>query len=104
VSVERAATSAAGGPWKTMRAAVVPGAGAQVDEPVGAGHHREVVLDDDDRLARVDQAVEQGDELRDIGQVQAAGGLVEHVHAALGAHLGRQLEPLPLAAGERREG
>ena len=31
-------------------AAVVTGAGAEVDDPVGVRHHRLVMLDDDDRL------------------------------------------------------
>ena len=37
--------------------AVVTGAGAQVDDPVGVRHHRLVVLDDDYRLASVDEPV-----------------------------------------------
>jgi hypothetical protein len=39
-------------------AAVVAGAGAEVDDPVGVRHDRLVVLDDDDRLAGADQSVE----------------------------------------------
>jgi hypothetical protein len=57
----------------------VAGAGAEVDDPVGVGHHRLVVLDDDDRLARVHQPVEQAEQVVDVGEVQAAGRLVEHV-------------------------
>jgi hypothetical protein len=66
-------------------------------------HDRLVVLDDDDRLAGVDEPVEQPEQLLHIGQVQAGGRLVEDVDAALVAHLGGQLEPLALAAGERGE-
>jgi N utilization substance protein B len=40
-------------------AAVVAGAGAEVEDPVGVRHDGEMVLDYDDRLARVDQPVEQ---------------------------------------------
>jgi hypothetical protein len=65
------------------RAAVVTGAGAEVDDPVGVRHHRLVVLDDDDRLARVDEPVEQPEQLLDVGQVQAGGRLVEHVDSPL---------------------
>ena len=101
MSVERAATRSAGVPSKTIRAAVVAGAGAEVDDPVGVRHHRLVVLDDDHRLAGVDQPVEQAEQLLDVGEVQAGGRLVEDVDAALLAHVGGQLEPLPLAAGQR---
>ena len=38
-----------------------------------------------------------------VGEVQAGRGLVEDVDAALVAQVGGQLEPLQLAAGERRE-
>ena len=83
--------------------AVVAGAGAEVDDPVGVRHHGLVVLDDDDRLAGVDEPVEQAEQLLDVGEVQAGGRLVEDVDAALLAHVGRELEPLALAAGQRRE-
>jgi hypothetical protein len=46
-------------------------------------HDRLVVLDDDDRLAGVDEPVEQAEQLLDVGEVQAAGRLVEDVDAAL---------------------
>src|SRR5712692_7612990 len=84
-------------------AAVVAGAGAQVDDPVGMRHDRLMVLDDDDRLAGVDEPVEQAEQLLDVGEVQAGGRLVEDVDAALLGHVGGQLEPLPLAAGQRSQ-
>src|SRR5215216_6011973 len=64
-------------------AAVVAGAGAN----------------DDDRLAGVDEPVEQAEQLLDVGEVQAGSRLVEDVDAALFPHVGGQLEPLPLAPG-----
>src|SRR5918998_596210 len=84
-------------------AAVVAGARAQIDDPVGVRHDRLVVLDDDDRLARVDQPVEQPEQLLHVGEVQAGRRLVEDVDPAFVTHVGRELEPLPLAPGERRE-
>src|SRR5919202_604817 len=84
-------------------AAVVAGAGTKVDDPVGVRHDRLVVLDDDDRLAGVDEPVEQAEQLLDVGEVQAGGRLVEDVDAALLPYMGGQLEPLPLTAGERGE-
>ncbi len=84
-------------------AAVVAGAGAEVDDPVGVRHDGLVVLDHDHRLAGVDQAVEQAEQVLDVGQVQAGRRLVEDVDAALLGHVGRQLQPLALAAGQRGE-
>src|SRR3982750_816053 len=86
-------------PLEDNPAAVVAGAGAEVDDPVGVRHDPLVVLDDDDRLAGVDEPVEQAEQLLDVGEVEADGRLVEDVDAALLGHLGGELEPLPLAAG-----
>ena len=49
--------------------AVVAGARSEVDDPVGVCHHRLVVLDDDDRLAGVDESVEQAEQSFDVGEV-----------------------------------
>ena len=48
-------------------AAVVPCSRAEVDDPVRVRHHGLVVLDHDDRLARVHQAVEEAEQLLDVG-------------------------------------
>jgi len=92
-----------GGALEHDPAAVVPGARAEVDYPVGVGHHGLVVLDDDDRLARVDQSVEQPEQVADIGEVQPGRGLVEHVDVALVGHLHRQFQALAFTAGQRAE-
>ena len=73
---------------------------ASKDDPVRVRHHRLVVLDHDHRLAGVDEPVEQAEQLRDVGEVQAGGRLVEHVDGALLAHVRRELEALALAAGQ----
>jgi hypothetical protein len=62
-------------------AALVAGAGAEVDDAVGVRHDRLVVLDDDDRLAGIDEPVEQAEQLLDVGEVEAGGRLVEDVDA-----------------------
>src|SRR3954454_21237509 len=92
-----------GGALEDDPAAVVAGPRAQVEDPVGVRHDRLVVLDDDHRLAAVDEPVEQAEQLLDVGEVQAAGRFVEYVDATLLGHAGGQLEPLSLAAGQRGE-
>ena len=54
------------GAFEDDAAAVVAGAGAQVDDPVGVRLHGLVVLDDDDRLAGVDQPVQQASSCRGL--------------------------------------
>jgi hypothetical protein len=53
--------------------------GAEVDDPVGLGDHVQVVLDEDDAVAGVHEAVQDADQAFDVGHVQAYGGLVEDV-------------------------
>ena len=77
-------------------AAIVSGAGTEIDDPVGVGHGRLVVLDDDERPAGVDEPIEQAEQLRDVGQVEAASWLVGDVDTPFFAQVGDQLEPLPL--------
>ena len=63
------------------------------------------MLDHDDRVARVAQLEQQVHQLLDVGPVQAGRRLVEDVErrALLAlAELERELDPLRLAAGERR--
>ena len=60
-------------------AAVVAGPWTEVDDPIGVRHDGLVVLDDDHRLTRVDEPVEQSEQLFNVGEVQAAGRLVEDV-------------------------
>ena len=81
--------------------------GAQVDDPVGRLDHVEVVLDDDDRVAEIDQPVQHVEQLADVVEVQAGRRLVEEVERLAGVgpgQLGGQLDALGLAAGERRRG
>ena len=63
-------------------AAAAAALGAEVDDPVGALDDVEVVLDDDDRVALVDQALEHAEELADVLEVQAGRRLVEDVDRA----------------------
>ena len=61
------------------------------------------MLDDHDRVAGLDEAVQHRQELADVVEMQAGGRLVEHVQCPAGAFLHQltsQLDALRLAAGE----
>ena len=66
-------------------AALVAPARAQVDDPVGTGDDVHVVLDDDDRVAGIDQPVQLAHEQLDVGGVQPGGRLVEQVERVAAA-------------------
>ena len=84
-------------------AAVLAGAGAEVDHVVRRADRLLVVLDDDDRVAEVAQPAQRRQQPPVVALVQADGRLVEHVeHAAqVRADLRRQADALRLAAGQR---
>ena len=63
-------------------AAVLAGAGAEVDDVVGGAHRPLVVLDDDHRVAEVAEPVERVDQLLVVALVEADRGLVEDVQDA----------------------
>ena len=83
---------------------MLAGAGPHVHEMVGRAHHLLVVLDDDNRVAEVAQPLERPDQLPVVALVEPDRRLVEDVEHAdeLRADLGREPEPLRLAARERR--
>ena len=91
-----------GVPAATIVPPLSPPLGAEVDQPVGALDHVEVVLDDDERVARVGQAVEDVDELAHVLEVEPVVGSSRTYRAccpvARLAELRRQLDPLRLAA------
>ena len=82
---------------------------AEIDDPVGAFDHLEIVLDHDDRIARLDQALKQPHEQRDIVEMQPGGWFVEDEkiaaffvsRAAAVGQVPDELEPLRFAAGKR---
>src|SRR5260370_9137078 len=77
--------------------------GAEVDDPVGLFDDVEVVLDDEHRVAEIDEALENVEELSNIVEMEAGGGLVEDVKRAAGLALGKvagQLDALGFAAGK----
>ena len=89
-----------GNAFKDDPTAVVAGAWTEIDDPVGVCHNRLVVLDHDDRFTRVDEPVQQAEQILDIGQVEAGGRLVQNVNVALLGQMGGELQPLPFATGQ----
>ena len=65
-------------------AAAVAAFGAQVDDVVGGFDDFEVMLDDDHRVAGIDQRVQDFEEFADVLEMQAGGGLVQDVDGAAG--------------------
>ena len=63
-------------------AAAVAGFGAEVEDPVGFGGDGHVVLDDDDGVAFIDEAVEDVDEAADVLVVEADGGFLDQIEIA----------------------
>ena len=84
-------------------AAVLAGAGADVDDVVGDPDGLLVVLDDEHGVAEVAQADQRLDQAVVVALVQADRRLVEHVEHAdeAAADLRRQADALGLAAGQR---
>ncbi len=87
-------------------AALIARARSQVDHVVRVRGHLHVVLDDDDRVASLDEVVEDLHQRRDVVRVEASRGFVEHDERPRhGADQGLgELEPLRLATRERVEG
>src|SRR3954468_7186943 len=88
-------------------AAPTPTFGTHVDDPVGGLDDVEVVLDDDDRVALLDQSRQNTQQLADVFEVQTGRRLVEDVDGAPGGsplQFGGELDALSFAAGQRRRG
>ncbi|MCY1339899.1 hypothetical protein D9M69_257990 [compost metagenome] len=84
-------------------AAALARAGAHVDQAVRGEHHRGIVLDHHQRIARVAQPVHGLDDAVQVARVQADAGLVQHEQRIdqRGAERGGQVDALHFAAGQR---
>ena len=89
--------------------------GSEIDDPVSIGDDIEVVLDDDHRVAGVDQSMQDPDQLLDVRHVQSDRRFIEDVQRGsvssaaaarlhrteqISAHFGQfgdELDPLGLA-------
>lgn len=77
-----------GGALEEEVAAEVAALGADFEEVVGFGDDVEVVLNDDDGVALINEAVEEADEFFAVGEVEADGGLFEDVEVFRGEAAG----------------
>jgi hypothetical protein len=79
--------------------------GSQVDDPVGALDHIEVVLDDDERAVVVRKPLHDAEQELDVRKVQTGRRLVqdvERVALGRGSQLGGEFDSLCLASRQRR--
>ncbi len=84
-------------------AAALAGAGTEVEDPVGLEHDLRVVLDHDQRVARIAQPLHDPDHALHVARVQADGGLIQHEQRVdeRGAERGGEVDALHLPARER---
>ena len=84
-------------------AAALAGAGSHVEYAVGGKHDLRLVLDHDERIARIAQPLHHADHAFHVARVQADRRLVEHEERVdeRGAERGRQVDALDFAARER---
>ena len=103
VSVSVPSTSCAGVPVEHDVAAVLARAGPEVEDAIGGEHDLRVVLDDDQRVAVVAQALHDLDHASHVARMQADRRLVEHEQRIdeRRAERGRQVDALHFAAGQR---
>ena len=87
-------------------AAMTAGAGAEVDDIVGAADGFFIVLDDEHGVAEVAQVFERGEKAPVVAMVQADGRFVENVEdaAQFGSDLRGEADALAFSTGERGGG
>ena len=96
-------TRSAGRAGEHHAAAVVAGARPEVDHPVGAADHVEVVLDDDHRQPASTSRSNSPIRRVDVVHVQARWSARRARRCCRSPQLRRQLEPLAFAAGQGRQ-
>ena len=83
-------------------AAMYPGAGTDVHNPVGRIHRFLIVFHDDDRVSQIPHPAQGRDQLRVVPLMQTDARLIQHIHHAhqRTADLRCQADPLGFAAAE----
>src|SRR5437660_7131066 len=69
-----------------LAAAIAP-FGSHVDHPIGAAYYVEVMLDDQDAAAVLDQPLECGQQFGDVVEILAGGRFVENVQRSASSRL-----------------
>jgi hypothetical protein len=64
-------------------AAAIAAFRTQIDDPIRLGHDIQIVLDDDDRVAGIDETMQNLQQLLDVGHVQTHRRLIEHIQRVL---------------------
>ena len=84
-------------------AAALPGPGTQIEDAISLQHDLRVVLDHDERVARIAQALHHPDDPLHVARMQPDGGLIENEQCVdeRGAERGREVDALYLAPRER---
>ena len=54
------------------------GIGPEVDDPIGAFDHIEIVFDHQQRVSGIDEFLKHAEQAFDVGEVEPGGGLVEN--------------------------
>ena len=65
-------------------ATILASFGSEIDDPIGAFNHFEIMLDHNQRMPGVDQSLEQLQQNRDIIEMQSGGWFVENKKIADG--------------------
>ena len=76
---------------------------AKIDNVIGRLDHFQIVLDDDDRVALIDERLQNVEQSSDILEMQAGGRFVQNVERTArrpSRQLFRKFDPLRLAAGQ----
>ena len=90
-------------PLKHHFAAFVAAFGTHIDDPVGVFDDIQIVFDDDDRIAGIDQAIDDGEKVANIRHMQACGWLIHDINTAFFVQFAGEFDPLALATGECAE-
>jgi len=90
-------------PCENKPASLVPAVRPKINDIVRGFYHVQIMLDDQDRIAAVNQALQDLQEFIHVGKMQACGGLIQNVKSAACGRLTQftgKLDPLRLTAGK----